>query len=802
MRAHLSYVLSMAALAAVVPLSAAPAGAAARVGPLARLAAVRAAPADITADIQANRDVTLAGDVVVTVPAGTTTYTGLISGEGSLTVAGTGRLVLTRDSDFTLPTARQRQKVTTGWSGDSYAVTSISDPDPPAVIVNKGATLQYGPGEGPAGMIGHYPYEMPGFQLNGLNIRVDGTLDVAVHRKVNLGIISGSGFIIQRRFTWDGISLAGTHPFDGVLYNGTGMDLGSPYYTMSMPNVKKILNQGSAIVGSPTGHRHVLTQDFYSREWGNDINFNFPLSQRALVVMTGVYSWADSGPDSNPSLSDPALNYLVVPHSHNKRGINIEGSNVQWGDGTHNRFFLPGNKDTVYINLHTHRGTRGRLTFDYNGPVTLSAPISGGVYHDTLKHPGAGDVVIAGTPGNAVTFAAMQNYDGSTTVGKGASLRLGTGRANADGGLLMSGDRCEVRNDGALVVTNAKRAISLARISGSGSFTQAGAATTTLTGQISYAGATTISGGTLALRGGSLARSSGVELTKTGATLDLTRAGEQTVKNLSGLAGTTVALGTNVLTVGTDKSTVYGGAVTGDGAAVTKVGTGTLTLTGQSTAAWTVREGVLRLGDADRLDATAGGPVDVAADATLSGAGTVTGAVSNAGTVATGFGATLRINGDYAQTSTGALTLVADAPGDHPGLTVAGTVTLAGRLGVADDALPQGTTTFTVVDNAGSAPVSGTFDSLPEGTPLTIGGIEVRISYTGGDGNDVVLTAGSVDPVTGGLIDALANPAGGESTRPAALRWAVTGGTLLVLGLILLFWLRRRTDRRRTLSSG
>ncbi|MFF4116036.1 hypothetical protein ACFY0P_21535 [Streptomyces sp. NPDC001714] len=75
---------------------------------------------DVTADVLADRDVTLTGDTVVTVPAGTTTYDGVLHGEGTLTVRGGGTLILTRDSDFTLPKARQRQVVRTQGGNHPY----------------------------------------------------------------------------------------------------------------------------------------------------------------------------------------------------------------------------------------------------------------------------------------------------------------------------------------------------------------------------------------------------------------------------------------------------------------------------------------------------------------------------------------------------------------------------------------------------------------------------------------------------------------------------------------------------------
>jgi hypothetical protein len=49
--------------------------------------------------------------------------------------------------------------------------------------------------------------------------------------------------------------------------------------------------------------------------------------------------------------------------------------------------------------------------------------------------------------------------------------------------------------------------------------------------------------------------------------------------------------------------------------------------------------------------------------------------------------------------------------------------------------------TFTLINNDGFDPVVGTFAGLPEGANLSLSGQQFQISYTGGDGNDVVLTA-------------------------------------------------------------
>jgi hypothetical protein len=72
--------------------------------------------------------------------------------------------------------------------------------------------------------------------------------------------------------------------------------------------------------------------------------------------------------------------------------------------------------------------------------------------------------------------------------------------------------------------------------------------------------------------------------------------------------------------------------------------------------------------------------------------------------------------------------------------STANTVTLAGTLSiVAAPGLATGTT-FTILDNAGNSAVSGTFAGLPQNAEFLEDGQWWRISYTGGTGNDVVLT--------------------------------------------------------------
>ncbi|GAB2716529.1 hypothetical protein GCM10027072_06270 [Streptomyces bullii] len=135
--------------------------------------------------------------------------------------------------------------------------------------------------------------------------------------------------------------------------------------------------------------------------------------------------------------------------------------------------------------------------------------------------------------------------------------------------------------------------MTLSRVSGSGTFTQSGAATTTLTGgAVTYTGTTTVTKGTLALRdGATLVRSRAIRLTTAGARLDTGTAGLRVATTLGG------------------RGTVRG-AVTNDG-----VVAGGLTVDGGYTQS---RKGTLVLGGKP-LKVT--GPVRLAGELDLSAAG-------------------------------------------------------------------------------------------------------------------------------------------------------------------------------------
>jgi autotransporter-associated beta strand protein len=140
-------------------------------------------------------------------------------------------------------------------------------------------------------------------------------------------------------------------------------------------------------------------------------------------------------------------------------------------------------------------------------------------------------------------------------------------------------------------------------ISGAFAVTKSGSGTLTLSGANTYTGATTVSAGTLQLGTASERISNSSALTvASGATFDLAGFSE-TVGSLAG-AGTvnSSAAGTLTLTAGADNtSTTFSGIVENSSAtsvALTKSGSGTLTLSGTNTytGITTISAGTLRLG--------------------------------------------------------------------------------------------------------------------------------------------------------------------------------------------------------------
>jgi autotransporter-associated beta strand protein len=236
---------------------------------------------------------------------------------------------------------------------------------------------------------------------------------------------------------------------------------------------------------------------------------------------------------------------------------------------------------------------------------------------------------------NAYSFSGYQ----LSLTGTGTNLTISSsGSATISSNLVLSnGLQIGGAGTGAVTLSGA--------ISGTGGLTKSTAGTLTLSGNNTYSGATTISSGLLNI-GSSTAIASGSNLSiASGATVDAL-GNAITIGTLSGSGTLKIAS----LTVGNSSNSTFSG-VLADGyyGNLTKVGTGTLTLSGNSTFSGktTISQGALEVQSATALGGSTWGNV-VASGAALRLAGGITlaeGSFSLSGSGTDGQGALRSVSG-------------------------------------------------------------------------------------------------------------------------------------------------------------
>lgn len=187
-----------------------------------------------------------------------------------------------------------------------------------------------------------------------------------------------------------------------------------------------------------------------------------------------------------------------------------------------------------------------------------------------------------------------------------------------------------------------------------------------------------------------------------------------------------------------------GGVITGTGGVI-KAGNGVLDLKGNSTYSG----GTTVAGGALLVDGSIG-DVTVNTGATLGGSGTVTSITSSTGSVAPGDAPTvtgiLNDTGAYTTGSGGSFNVNINgtaAGTSYDQLTVGGAINLTNAtLNVSTGSFtPVPGQQFTILKNTPNQPITGNFLGLAEGATVVANGNDFTISYVGGSGHDVVLTA-------------------------------------------------------------
>jgi fibronectin-binding autotransporter adhesin len=407
----------------------------------------------------------------------------------------------------------------------------------------------------------------------------------------------------------------------------------------------------------------------------------------------------------------------------------------------------------------------GGLIFNHGDAVVFSPIISGS---GSLTQTGSGILVL--TNGNS--------YNGLTTI-SGGTLQVDNGGSS---GAVGSGP---VTNNAALVFDRSGSGFVVYNvISGSGSLAQFGLGMLTLGATNLYTGNTFISTGTLALGNGLAIQNSTLVTSPSGvlcidgltsATFGGLSSGENLV--LANTAGTPIALSVG----GNNSNTTYSGELSdnGAGASLTKLGSGSFTLTGLNTytGPTTITGGTLQIGNgttdgsiasssgiidnstlaynlvgsqsygnvisgSGKLYKTGGGTLTLTGSNTYSGptivnGGSLIGSVASlpsAITLANSANVTLNlaVSGTYSQTISGSGGLILQGPG---GLTLTGSNSYNGGT-----VIQGGTVKVTNTSALGPGPITlaGGVLSLACTTPFCIG-----IQFVG-NGNPLTGSAGVV----------------------------------------------------------
>lgn len=469
-------------------------------------------------------------------------------------------------------------------------------------------------------------------------------------------------------------------------------------------------------IGLPEG-AHLSTNGItfrvsYSGGDGNDLSI-----VRELAI-TGVTRVWDGG-GGNTLWSNP-LNWSgdIAP---------VEGDRLEFPDNSPSRTNsnnLP--PHTAFHSIHFTGASGGRYVLDGN-PLQLL----GGIL---ATNGGAHQVL------NTITLLGAQTFESRT------------GTLTFSGSITNQGLELTLRNHGGtLQMAGAMR--------GAGGVRKSGLGDAIFSVANSYEGGTHIEAGALTLSGsGTLGSTNGATFVASDATLVLQPAANSIMAEPLQLAGSLInSLRTNTWTgpmeltgdasldVALNTQLMLSNHISGAGGFI-KSGSGTLVVTGENSFAGetTFMDGTIFVSGSQTNSAV----LMTGAATTLLGSGTLgpltalDGIISPA-TALNDSTAVLTVGDLFAASACEFhLRLNGLTPGtQHDRLRVRGSVNLSGaRLLITNGFAPAPGATFTILENDGTDANSGTFFGLSEGTTLTTNGITLRISYVGGDGNDVTLS--------------------------------------------------------------
>ena len=578
--------------------------------------------------------------------------------------------------------------------------------------------------------------------LNGaLTVNLSGSTALAsgTYKLIDYSTLSGSGTLPTGSFSIGNRST-------GTIVNNTvdtSIDLTVTNDTLKWTG----LDSGSWVVGSTGSNRNwklggagtatdyldddqVLFDDTAAGTKAIVINSSSVLpSLTAFHTATSSYSLSGTGGIASGSLVKSGTGSVTITTANTYTGATtINAGSLLLGDGT-------SDGSIAGTSAVTNNGT---LAYNLVADQTANYPISG-----------TGNVTKTGT--GILTLAGAGTYSGGSTLDFGVINLIGNGTLGTGSIALASDTTLNINKNLALTntVTGAGAIVNTGNLTNTGDFSGFNGTFTHNSSVVSvgFNSATTTSQNAAYIIA---APQGSVQGMVAGAS------GDYTLKlgSLSGVAnslfrGGLTATGTTTLEIGNlGTDTEFAGSIsngTSKVLAVTKVGSGTLTLSGGSsyTGVTLVSSGTLSV--TGSLAATSAVTVDLGA--TLKGTGTVAGTVAASGTIAPGFSVGTLTTGPA--TLTGTLAIEIDgATGDK--LLSSGAINLAGAA-LTVNLLSGGFSEPSYVIAEGTS-INGTFSSVPSGYTVNI--------VSGGTGQQAVLTS-----TTAGYASWAATHAGGQTSN-------------------------------------
>lgn len=470
-----------------------------------------------------------------------------------------------------------------------------------------------------------------------------------------------------------------------------------------------------AIADTPTDYIEgdtVLFDDSATGATAIDLPFAVVPQSTTFNNSTLAYTLSGAGGIDNGTLTKSGIATTTLLTTNNYTGATtINAGTLAIGDGV----------TDGSITFTSSVANNGTLAYNLANDQGAAYPISG---TGNLTKAGAGNLTLTG----------VHSYSGGTTLTGGAITLAGNGTLGSGAIALGSGTTLNVNKN--LTYSNT--------FTGSGTIVNTG--TGTVTGDFNgFSGTFTHNSPffSVAFNNANATSASAAYhiASDQGSTQGMIAGGngDYTLKlgALSGVAnslfrGGNVATGSTTLEIGAlATNTEFAGSINNGATktmALTKVGAGTLTLSGANsyTGATNVNAGAINLTGS----ITASSLVTVQTGATLTGSGSISGTVVASGTVAPGVGAGPLTTGSV--TLTGTLAIEIDgAAGDK--LVSTGAINL-GAPTLTIDLLPGGFSETSYVIAEGTS-ITGSFGSIPSGYTVNI--------VSGGPGQQAILTSTS-----------------------------------------------------------